>query len=504
MNKPANNSFKTLAVVSVVSVGFCLVLMGLRVLSAASFSEALHLITSGWEQGPLFSVWKAMSGDAVYADRYKLPFAVSYYNWLFYKSYGWFAGFVLGAFGLADAWLPTAARLFTAIGMALGAAVCYASFVVVAKIEDRWVKLLALSFALFVFFGPLVGFWGFTVRPEVWSLALECLVVLAFWRLYPRWPLQAAIICAVIAYLAWSFKQGNVFSTVTVGLFLLYRRDWKAVFLFSGLLITGYVATFIIGGQVYLDSLFQTGRLGFDASLALRNLVNFALKSAPVLAALGVLGVVFARSKARRRALFENESVAFALIGLLVSVAITLPLTAKVGAAENYYFIVSYFICLVVLCGYGTLSRGGENAAPLVIGASIFGWGANVVAVGVVLFGLQGVLSVADQHETNIKTQACLEGLQKPVFIDNQYASLPWMNTSKPIIFLSWNYTVAESGKNAAFERGGVGGMIEDSFFAALALNGEAQSEYDGGSLDAYRPRPGLCAGMTVYQRKTP
>ena len=97
--------------------------MAVRVVSAVSFHEPLHLITSGWEQESLFAIWKSLQGLAVYADPYEIPFAASVYNWLFYQTFAGVTGSALGLLTLEDAWIPTIARLFTLAGAVAGSAV---------------------------------------------------------------------------------------------------------------------------------------------------------------------------------------------------------------------------------------------------------------------------------------------------------------------------------------------------------------------------------------------
>src|SRR5438045_9141407 len=44
--------------------------------------------TSGCEEEALFSLWRFAHGEAVYSDPTLLPYAISYFNWLFYLVYG--------------------------------------------------------------------------------------------------------------------------------------------------------------------------------------------------------------------------------------------------------------------------------------------------------------------------------------------------------------------------------------------------------------------------------
>ena len=60
--------------------------MGMRVFFAFSFDEPLQLQTSGWEQGPIYVLWRAIHGYDIYTDRFSIPFTNSIYNWLFLRS----------------------------------------------------------------------------------------------------------------------------------------------------------------------------------------------------------------------------------------------------------------------------------------------------------------------------------------------------------------------------------------------------------------------------------
>ena len=64
-----------------------------------------------------------------------------------------------------------------------------------------------------------------------------------FLGLYPRRPLVAVLAAAACAYLAWSFKQSNVFLAGGVGLFLLARRDWVRLGILCAVMTTACGAT---------------------------------------------------------------------------------------------------------------------------------------------------------------------------------------------------------------------------------------------------------------------
>ncbi len=471
--------------------------MALRIASAVSFSEPLQLITSGWEQETLFPVWKAINGVVVYPDPFKIPFSVTSYNWLFIESYAVFSGAVLSILSLEDAWLPTVGRFFTLTILLAGTALSYASFLKILKTTDLTMKILCLSFSVFVFFGPLVGFWGFTVRADIGALTFEILAVFLFWTFYPNRPLLAVLLCAVAAYAAWGFKQVNVVSTVTVGLYLLYHRDWKPLFLLGGVLVIAYASTFLIGGYDYTWGVFEGARHGYSLDRLITNTKIFTLKSAPYLAALAALALAAVTSPRFRRAWLDDERAVLVLIGLCTAGIINMLANFKVGSADHYYFSFTYFVALASVVGFSKIreeAAGAENRIQVkrVLGISMLGWAANIVAMGVVLFGLRGVVSVMPLHDLTIARKDCADRLPKPVFIGNAYLSLPWMNPGEHNFVISYNY-FNERSAGLEFERGGIGGLIKDGYFASLLIDKEFKDAYDGTPLDNYRRVPGQC-----------
>ena len=90
-----------------VTVGFNILLMSLRAVSAISFSEPLMVITSGAEEDSALAIWKYIKNLPVFEDPHRLPFTASAYNWLYYAFYGELTAFFIAALSLSDSWIPT-------------------------------------------------------------------------------------------------------------------------------------------------------------------------------------------------------------------------------------------------------------------------------------------------------------------------------------------------------------------------------------------------------------
>ncbi len=474
--------------------------MMIRIESAASLSVPLQLITSGWEQQPLFDIWRVLAGERLYTDTTEIPFVIAFYNWLFYATYALYAEAVMTALVLDEAWLPTVLRSFTLIGLFAGTTIAYLIFVRMTNPRGMTEKVSSFGCAVLLFFGPLVGFWGFTVRPDVWAMVCEILAVLLFWSLRSSRPVAGIVLAAACLFAAWSLKQSNIVTTVVIGLYLLRSQPRWHVVLYSALLIAGYALTFAIGGEIYIRSLIHTSEVSWNPGDVPRIAINFAVKSVPTLLAVLTMAIVVLRDSNFRRTLLRDPASRFALLGLAVTIVLTVPGTAKAGAAENYYFPVSFFLALTALLGLHALRSAGGRYASIVPWAASLGWGAIIVAIAMVMFGGQGVRSVAFQHPQFTARAACLADLPKPVLTDDQYLSLPWMNPSRPSFILNYNYPLQRAA-GIDFEAGGIAGLIGRGYFASLALS-HAEAKHDGAALSGYDRRPAPCAGLTIWLRK--
>ncbi len=506
-------NFKTLSSVALLSAGLGIVLMAVRGYFAISFSEPLQLTTSGAEYESLFVIWKYLQSEPLYVDQTRIPFAGTYYNWLYYVFYGEIAGAVLNSLSLNDAWLPTVTRLLTLSGAVFGAWVSYRCFLELCRNGNKHGRRLALAFAVLLFFGPLMGFWAIATAPDIWALALEVTGVLLFLRHYKSHPFKAILLFCLFAYLAWSFKQIFVFSTGAVGLFLLIRRDWKPLMVLVIAMWSAWGVTLAIGNPDYVNTIVAFG--GSSVELAryelVRNLINLAVKIQPVLFIVAVAVVAVVIKPSYGTALWtgfsgnENripeQAFSIAVLGVLITSVLAIPASAKIGASENYYFTLTFFLMLAGLALFRISQRQGDRMT-WVFAAMSLGWLANLVAVGSVLAGLQGVLSTRYMHDSMTATAECLnrQGLSQSVFISNSYLSLPWMIPARQHFVIHYNYPM-DRASGVAMQGGGVGGLIDDGYFATLVLPAESNNRFDGSELKRYRSRAQICPGLLIYDR---
>lgn len=495
---------------AVIGAGLGVVLMAVRAFHAISFSEPLQLTTSGAEYESLYAIWKYLNGHSVYADHTRIPFAGSFYNWIYYAFYGEITRLIMAAFSLGDDWLPTVTRLITMSGIVYGAWISARLFMALVARGNDDMERLGLAFALLLFFGPLMGFFGMATQPDIWGFAFDVTAVYFFLRFYDAQPAVAVLLFWLFAYLAWGFKQIFVYSTGTVGLYLLLRRDWRMVAMLTVVSVLGWSVTLSIGSDQYVKNVLLFGGVSvvLDWAQFVRNVGNVTIKLLPLLLGFAGIAATMATNRGFRLRVAEAVSVAggwtaggvlrFAAVGVVVTGVLVLPASAKLGAAENYYFMLSFFLALLLFANLAASAQSGIWPMPVTLALSA-GWLLHVTAIALVLTGIAGILSPRNLHTSLTGLRDCLaaKNLTKPLFVAHPYLSLPWMIPADQHFVIQTNYRW-DRQRRIEMEGGGIGGLIDRGYFATIAVTGVP---YDGSALRHYLPRGEACGEFEIYDR---
>ena len=242
--------------------------------------------------------------------------------------------------------------------------------------------------------------------------------------------------------------------------------------------------------------------LSYDISRGVRNGLNFAVKTIPVLAGIVVLAIVILFSPSLRRSAYRDDPLLFASLGACLAAVLSLPASTQTGASENYFFTLAYFLSLALAAGIAFVHRLGIALPNFFLALSAAGWGALVAAIVLVFTGIQGQLSVRNQHIAYMADKECLDRMPKPLFVNDRYLSLPWMTPGNESYVLSDLYE-EDRQLNRSFEGDGIGGRIAVRYFASLAIRGnKIPEQLDGASLDGYRQAPYSCPELVVLLRK--
>ncbi len=467
-----------------------LILVAIRLAHVISFRSPLHVVTSGFEEESLYALYKVVHGLPIYTDPHQLPYAASYFNWLFYALYGNLTAFIVNAWQLRDAWIPTIGRLLTV-------ALVSAGFVLTMRLlRNLQQRTFAFSLSALVWFGPLVGYWALTVRPDLIGLLFDVCAAGCFLRYFPKRQLSAVILAAIFCYLSWSCKQINIIMPGAIGLMLLWRRQWLALSVFSGLLLGLYACSFAVMPENTRKMLFFVNTaIPLSWAVFIGNLCAFLKKTFPLLLIFMALLIAAMRDAAFRRSLQHDDAMQFSVCGLIAWSLILLPASSKVGSAENYYFIASLFLILFIGRALSLLSTPSRLVAH-----------ATTLAGVLFLCSIGGVIlqnrsqTLPAQHQSMLALQSCIAHLPQPVFVINHYGALPWMNPSPHTFVLAYNYW-NDRQKGLPFEHNGIGGLIENGYFNALILPSPVTDAFDGGSLQGY-DRLASCQDYAVFKRK--
>ena len=467
-----------------------ILLVLIRICHIFSFTEPLHVVTSGFEEESLFALFKIVHGMNVYTDPHKMPFAASYFNWFYYAFYGTITAVVVNVFHLSDIWIPSIGRAITLFIVSAGFYVTYRLFR--RSLENSF----AMGLSAWLWFGPLLGYWAMTVRPDILGLFFDILAAGALLHFSVNKRLPFIILAALFCYLSWACKQINVIMPGAIGLYLLWQRRWTPLFLFSAVLMSLYAVTFVFMTDNARKMLFFVNTaIPLSFSVLLENAVSFLKKGSPCLVLLVFIGIEAVKNPQYRRALLTNSAVQLSLCGLFTWSLILLPASSKVGSAENYYFIAYFFLTLLAAVALSQLT----TPSRLVTTGTVLAGLLFIVSISTVIFQNR-TKSLSMQHQAMTQLQNCIKSLPTPIFVDNHYGALPWMNPQSPPFVLAYNYW-PDRAAGLAFEHNGIGGLIEQGYFNALILPLEITTSFDGANLAAFE-RQLSCEGYAVYTRK--
>lgn len=481
---------RILLAASGVAVVAASLLMAMRVGTAISLGGSRLVVTSGAEEEAVMSLFRAMAGEP-YADPSRLPFSASYYNFLFYAVFGGIGRLASWA-GAPVEWLPTVWRLVSLVVVSAWLGVALAAVrIFVPGAEGAGVRSYNRLAALFVAVGPLVGFWAVSYNPELAASALSALALVVLAARYDRSPLAAVAAASALSLAAWSFKQSYLFAALALGLFLLLRRDWRGV----GLVVVSHAlwvaAVLAFGSEPFRRQLLSHVEIPWAGWQLARNLQNLGVKVLPFLA-----GTALALLWGRRR-MPKDTAGQVAVLGLLAALP-ALPFSAKVGASENYFFLLS--LMLAVMSGRATAmlaQRGWPRWATLVLAAV---WLVEAAACLAVVSGRQGAVSLDDMHRRHLAQRSCVADLPAPFYATDSYLVLPWMHPAGPHIVPAYYYA-DDRQRNRSFENGGIGGMIAASTMASVAVpHSDEPPVVDGTPLSpSYLKFRTDCAGLDIW-----
>jgi len=427
-------------------VALLVVAGALAVLNAGVFAERatslVHtyrlFITEGAEGPHIYAVWRVLNGHPLYEWPLQVPYSLTFYNALFYRTYAAFLQ-LAGVNGEAILYWGRVLTLgFTVTAAAVFAAM--AIWLVPREERTRLVLALVALLAPVIWLGSnFTAWWALSIRPDVpaalFSLAGLWLVLRV--DASGRW--RSLLAASLLFFLAWAFKQSFVLTLLGSAVFFGWRRDWRALAVLVGPFTALAVVAVAIGGPEYRYNLLVAPALsGYAPRQAAAIVARVAVQNAFVWA-FPVIAWLHARAQTvdtpadviaeRRDALTRLRVIAG--VALMCGVA----MLARAGTNKNQLFeayVAGALLATVetIRCARVTLApRRGRRLAVF----------ATVLLLPMVAFPAAqllwpnhfGVTRLA--ADTDLRRRAALAdalaGLPKPLFIDDDILGQPWHAT---------------------------------------------------------------------------
>jgi hypothetical protein len=483
----------TLPILSFISLALLALVLLYRITSAV---DAFHTspgtaITSGCEEESWLNIWNTLNGKPTFPNPLEPPYNAAYFNWLFYKSYSIVSGCFVHHLG--DSYLILSGRFFTLAFALLGIGITFLWLCRIKNVQKNY--LLALVIAAYVFTGPLVGWWAFTVRPDVAALSFESLSILCLlmWGKKNSW--AACIGSAIALQAAWAMKPSYVGGVAVAGLYLLLCIGWRQALFFGVLTLTAWGGTLALGGAGLRAALIEAGTNNhFSLELFFLNTSAALLRLTPLLLLLPFTLVTIWKAAQSRTYRTLHDPTVLGIIGVVVCVPLYGLASAKNGASANYWMPVSlYLVCLIS----SNLSLQA-NTKPLFLYASLLV--IIFIQAGIGL-GRWGKISLHQDTVSLTEKWDIYKSLPEPRFSYDYRLNLPWLNPASPPYVLSFNYYINRA-QGKTFIGNGLGGQIEAGSLNGLLLPLETADDYDGAKLGMHYNRILVGSSWAAYQRK--
>jgi hypothetical protein len=350
---------------------------------------------------------------------------------------------------------------------------------------------IAVALASFGFFGPLVGLWAHTIRPDTWAIALETSAVAVLLVHYRNHAIASALFGAALFYGAWACKQTYVLGLVATCAFLIVRRQWRcaAVLVLASMLLWG--VTFASAGPGYRAAFRTLATTSvFLPAVGLENVRDMFQKTAP-LWFLVLTSWVPGRRTREALTLARSDLRLLALLGLAVAFPLAFVGSCKIGATSNYYFSATIMLAALAAVVIRLGSRCAFAGFLMAIALQL------LIACGIVGDG-----KLKLQADDLASTWSVWSRAPEPRFATLTAFNLPWLNRDSPPLVIAFNYGL-DRANGRKFESDGIGGLIQSGYFRSLLLPTANQGIYDGANALALYSPAQTVGRFTLFERRS-
>ncbi|HTM26713.1 MAG TPA: hypothetical protein VL225_16060 [Vicinamibacterales bacterium] len=456
-----------------------LLILGVRLASIVPGAD----VTLFSAEGPvLYAIWKIRHGYPLYEWPTAAPYAVTYYNVLFYETYAR----VFSLFRVADAATPLAGRFITLAWLAAAVGVQYAIARRLLRGVSRSRLLPALMAAVAWTGCVLPGWWALSIRPDIAAMTCALCGVYASIRVFSGAGQMWLIAAGLAFFTAWTFKQSDVaLFAATACYVILWRRSLSETLMLVMPFAAGAAIVFAAGGAVFranvvfapsINPLLPSAAVYWFRSAVFTNALFWTATGATaLLLAPALIRVIRDPSAAARRsdALFGVD-LTYLTLAAIFSFAADAVLLSKVGSALNHLLELHSVGALITAVVMGSVLAGARTRTAVVAAAAfaIVPMIASDLArfhreAGTLLPALHG----ADPATADRRAVAALVAtLPKPIYAEDDLFALPWFATGNryPTVIIDPIFHDMAQAKGLLGP--GIDGMILDHRFAAIVI----------------------------------
>ncbi len=482
---------------------------------ASRLSSVLHTyplcITEGAEGPTIYPIWKLQGGHPLYESTFKPPYAITWYNFLFYYVYS----FLLNLVGARDGRILLFGRLITLAFGVLGAVGHRLVIRRLAGPEGRLFGAAATALVAVAWLGSnYMAWWVLSIRPDVGGAALVTWGLLAYLRAADRRSPAGMAVASLLFLSGWAFKQSLVWILFSVCLYTLVRlRDWRLLFPLALPCAAGMALTFAVLGRTYWEN---TIAVQTTAGIELRHAIRIVGRIFLQNAFFWLFPLVVPALRRAARSPGEGGGAAPARgagalwLGLAITLFYGFSALGHPGSNKNHiieYYILTTTLALVALRRVLALPPGRLRSLCLGVAVALLVPMALFPAAQLAAPRSLGRIILADPAEYAARARLArdVDALDKPVLIFDDVLAQPWhagggrYPTFVPD--LNW-YPVGRA--QGLFEGGGADAMIRRHEFRSLLLDDSKAGEMEVARASGYCEAPAQpegirAAGLTLF-----
>ena len=452
---------------------FTLILFVIRLYNTFSIQ---HSLTGGIEDEGLLAIWLTKNTNFFQNHYLFFPtienfdnkiFNLFQYNWLWYIANSYLVALFENIFSLSDKYFANLVRvnnlIFSVISLVILYLICPKQ-----KISPK----INFIFSFFIIFGPLIGFWNISAKPDMAFLMFEIFAIYLIIKNINKLNWKNILFITLVLYLSWSMKQTSIITSIAFFIYLILKKN-TIIFFYFFFFLTLIIVTFVIGGETYISNLlWLNAKTNFSLFHFLKLFFSSILKILP-LVVLSLL-ILISLKKEKKIQIKNNNILLFLIIGIICS-TINIILSYHVGSAPNYYFISAIYLLIFVIFNYEQIFLFNSNFN------NIFNL-SLIIQIVLIIFVISGILGKTKPHHFDQvqEFKICTSNIKTPIYFSKiDYYRLPWIagHYEKNPLIQNWFYD--RQYENQDISKTPIFKFIKNGIFQSLVLTNDFEQKFN-------------------------